>query len=43
MISSGELKAKKHGHATIIMPAEIARYIEQLPEIEPHATTGRDD
>lgn len=34
-IASGELRAKKHGHSTIILPTEIERYIEQLPDLKP--------
>jgi hypothetical protein len=41
MIGSGELKAKKHGHATIIMPEEIRRYLESLPDITPRADGAR--
>ena len=36
-ISKGELKAKKHGRATLVLPEEITRYLENLPEIKPRA------
>ncbi len=40
MIVRGALKAKKHGHSTIILPTEIERYIEQLPDLSPSAPNG---
>jgi excisionase family DNA binding protein len=40
MIGRGALKAKKHGHATVILPTEIERYIEQLPDLKPSVAHG---
>ena len=33
VIASGELKAKRHGHAVIVMRSEIERYIEAWPDV----------
>jgi len=35
VIAAGKLKAKKHGHATIVLLSEISRYVEQLPDVKP--------
>ena len=40
MIGRGALKAKKHGHSTIILPTVIERYLEQLPALNPNAPKG---
>lgn len=37
VIAGGKLKAKKHGHAVVVMAVEIDRYIEQWPDVQPHA------
>ncbi|UFW90464.1 helix-turn-helix domain-containing protein [Bradyrhizobium barranii] len=37
IIATGELKAKKMGHAVVVMPAEITRYIAQLADVIPRA------
>ena len=41
VIASGELKAKRHGHAVVVMRSEIERYIEQWPDVEPRAERAR--
>jgi hypothetical protein len=40
VIARGELRAKKHGHAVVVMPGEIERYIEEWPDVKPHAERG---
>jgi excisionase family DNA binding protein len=40
-IAHGDLKAKKHGRATLVLPEEITRYLENLPDIEPRADGAR--
>jgi hypothetical protein len=40
VIARGELRAKKHGHAVVVMPGEIERYIEQWPDVKPRAERG---
>lgn len=32
VIKRGDLRAKKHGHSTLVMESEIARYIEAWPD-----------
>jgi hypothetical protein len=34
VIASGKLKAKKHGHATVVMRREIERNIEDRPDVK---------
>jgi hypothetical protein len=40
VIARGELRAKRHGHAVVVMPGEIERYIEEWPDVKPHAERG---
>lgn len=37
VIARGELKAKRHGHAVVVMRSEIERYIGQWPDVEPRS------
>ena len=36
-IADGRLKAKKHGHAVVVMLSEVERYISDLPDLQPRA------
>ena len=40
VIARGELRAKKHGHAVVVMQSEIARYIRQWPYVKPRTEHG---
>ena len=40
VIARGELRAKKHGHAVVVMRSEIARYIRQWPYVKPRNERG---
>jgi hypothetical protein len=37
IIGRGQLKTMKRGHATIVMPDEINRYLENLPDVTPRS------
>ncbi|TAI60402.1 helix-turn-helix domain-containing protein [Bradyrhizobium sp. Leo170] len=38
VIARGDLRAKKHGHAVVVMASEITRYIEEWPDVKPRAS-----
>jgi hypothetical protein len=40
VIARDELRAKKHGHAVVVMQSEIDRYIEAWPDVVPRAERG---
>lgn len=43
VIARGELRAKKHGHAVVVMRSEIERYIRQWPYVKPPPNAVRSD
>ena len=36
-IVDGRLKAKKHGHAVVVLSSEVERYIREMPDLQPRA------
>jgi hypothetical protein len=40
VIARGVLRAKKHGHSTIVMRGEIERYVAR-PDLKPRASQAR--
>lgn len=41
LVAEGKIRAKKLGHATIIERAELARYLETLPDADIGGTADR--